>query len=59
MSTCKGKDCIYGICCHVENCIYHAAGDTCTAEQIDVKSENATTKAETFCGTFAPCTNCL
>lgn len=47
-------DCISGVCCNVENCIHHAKGDVCTADRIDVKNEAALTKAETFCGTFAP-----
>lgn len=49
-----GRDCLGGVCCHVENCRHHAAGNFCTAERIDVKNEAALTKAETFCGTFAP-----
>lgn len=43
-----------GVYCQVENCRHHAAGDMCTADSIDVKNEQALTKAETFCGTFAP-----
>lgn len=54
MDNCSSQYCIQGICCHVENCIYHTKGDACTAKSIDVKNENAMTKAETFCGTFAP-----
>ncbi|MCD7748772.1 MAG: DUF1540 domain-containing protein [Oscillospiraceae bacterium] len=50
----QGCDCISGVCCSVENCKHHAIGDVCTATHINVKSEDATTKAETFCGTFAP-----
>ena len=52
--TKKSFECISGVCCHVENCRHHATGDLCTAKQIDVKNESALTKAETFCGTFAP-----
>ena len=48
------RDCISGVCCNVENCKHHARGDVCTAPHIDVKNESALTKAETFCGTFAP-----
>ena len=46
--------CIPGVCCHVENCVHHTKGDMCDAGGIDVKNENALTKAETFCGTFTP-----
>ena len=52
--TGSGQECISGVCCHVENCTYHTKGDMCSAGSIDVKNENALTKAETFCGTFAP-----
>ena len=57
MSNCSRPECIHGIRCHVENSIHHTKGGACTAGQIDVKNENAMTKAETFCGTFAPCTS--
>lgn len=50
----SGRECLHGVCCSVENCTYHAKGGMCTAESIDVKNENALTKAETFCGTFTP-----
>ncbi len=50
----RSKGCLGGVCCHVESCAYHTRGNLCTAAQIDVKNENALTKAETFCGTFAP-----
>lgn len=52
--NCNAKDCIQGVCCHVENCVHHTKGDMCAAASIDVKNEAAMTKAETFCGTFAP-----
>lgn len=50
----KGRECIRGVSCDVENCAYHDAGNICTAASIDVKNESAVTKAETFCGTFTP-----
>ena len=50
----KNADCIRGVTCRVENCVYHAEGNLCAAKSIDVKNESARTKAETFCGTFAP-----
>ena len=48
------KNCIQGVSCQVENCRHHKPGDHCAAQRIDVKNESALTKAETFCGTFAP-----
>lgn len=50
----ESRECISGVCCQVESCRHHARGGQCTAPHIDVKSEAALTKAETFCGTFAP-----
>lgn len=50
----ESRSCLGGVCCHVENCVYHTRGNSCTAANIDVKNENALTKAETFCGTFTP-----
>ena len=54
MSKNKIEECNPGVCCHVENCVYHTMSDMCSADSIDVKNESAMTKAETFCGTFAP-----
>ena len=54
MSQKKSGSCLSGVSCQVENCRHHAEGDMCMARQIDVKNETALTKAETFCGTFAP-----
>ena len=45
---------ISGVSCTVESCRHHARGGICTAQHIDVKNEKALTRAETFCGTFAP-----
>ena len=50
----ESRECINGVCCSVESCRHHARGDQCTAPHIDVRNESALTKAETFCGTFAP-----
>lgn len=52
--NCGGRDCLSSVRCSVENCVHHTIGNECTAGHITVKSEDATTKAETFCGTFAP-----
>jgi hypothetical protein len=51
---CNDQNCISGVCCSVESCRHHAKGNVCTAPHIDVRNEAAVTKAETFCGTFAP-----
>ena len=53
-NTNKRENCIRGVRCNVESCMHHGAGNVCTAAAIDVRNENALTKAETFCGTFAP-----
>ena len=52
--NCGGRDCINGVNCTVANCKHHTLSDQCTATHINVKSEEAVTKAETFCGTFSP-----
>jgi hypothetical protein len=43
-----------GVYCGVISCKYHTKNNLCTAEKINVQSENAVRKAETFCSTFAP-----
>jgi hypothetical protein len=48
------NDKLNGVGCDVSNCKYHTKDDKCTAPGIQVESENAMRKAETFCGTFAP-----
>lgn len=50
----QNAQCISGVRCTVESCLHHTGGDKCTAPSIDVKNEDALTRAETFCGTFAP-----
>ncbi len=44
--------CLPGVVCSVTNCKYHGGADRCQATHISVRSETATQKAETFCGTF-------
>lgn len=51
---CENRGCLSGVCCHVENCKHHAHGNFCTASHIDVKTETAVSKTQTFCNTFAP-----
>lgn len=50
----KQENCIPGVRCNVESCAHHGDGNVCTAAAINVRNENALTKAETFCGTFTP-----
>ncbi len=51
-SSNTGKDHIKGICCDVQNCVYHACDTYCTATQIAVGPKSATTSADTVCATF-------
>ena len=43
-----------GVKCEVTNCYYHASGDKCTAEKIEVCNctNCAHEKTETFCSTY-------
>lgn len=43
-----------GVKCIVNTCHYHAAGDLCTANQIEIKPRNASSSEETDCATFRP-----
>jgi hypothetical protein len=43
-----------GVGCDVKSCKYHSKDNLCTANRINVASENAMRKAETFCATFTP-----
>lgn len=45
---------ITGVGCDVTNCKYNTIDSKCSASEIKVKNEKATTKSETFCGTFCP-----
>lgn len=47
-----------GVKCIVNTCHYHAQGDKCTADQIEIKPRNASTSAETDCATFKPDDEC-
>ncbi len=53
-NRCEDRGCLSGVCCTVENCRHHAIGNLCTAPHIDVKTETAVTRDQTFCSTFAP-----
>lgn len=54
MSTCQGscREKNDGIYCTVANCTYHTKDNCCTANQIKVDCQSATTKSETNCSTF-------
>lgn len=54
MADIKNSDMIYGVTCDVVNCKFHGHDNRCVADRINVESQNAIKKAETFCGTFAP-----
>ena len=46
---------ISGIVCSVQQCAYHAEGNKCTAEKIEVGSNNACcSSCDTECVTFKP-----
>lgn len=56
MSESKKCGCkhIKGITCDVHNCQYHDTENCCTAEQINVGPNYATSSADTVCATFRP-----
>lgn len=43
-----------GVGCDVSNCKYNTIDCKCSASQIKVQNDKATTKSETFCSTFCP-----
>ena len=45
---------ITGVGCDAGNCKYNTVDSRCSASNIKVKNEKATTKTETFCSTFCP-----
>lgn len=45
---------ITGVGCDATNCKYNTIDSKCSASHIKVQNERATTKTETFCGTFCP-----
>ena len=48
------RDQITGVGCDVPNCKYNTIDSKCSASHIDVQSDRATTKSETYCATFCP-----
>ena len=51
---CGNKDHISGIVCNVTNCMYHDCDTHCTANEIAVGPNNASTSGDTLCATFKP-----
>ncbi|MBP0989940.1 MAG: DUF1540 domain-containing protein [Oscillospiraceae bacterium] len=47
-------ECIDGIRCKVENCVYNKEGCQCTASEITVGPAHACTSSDTVCATFKP-----
>lgn len=47
-------DHIRGIDCSVQNCVHHADKNYCTAEEIQVGPNRATSSCDTACATFKP-----
>ena len=41
-----------GVTCTVSTCAYHGTGNCCRANNINVGTEYALDKTETFCSTF-------
>lgn len=54
MTDGKKSDALYGVGCDVVSCKYHGHDNRCFADGIYVESPSATTKRETFCGTYSP-----
>ena len=48
------KTTLDGVKCVVNTCTYHAKGDMCAADKIEILPRNATSSDETDCGTFKP-----
>ncbi len=52
----NAKNTIQGIMCSVQQCAYHAEGNKCTAEKIEVGSgQTCCSSCDTECVTFKPC----
>ena len=47
-----------GVGCDVTNCKYNTVDCRCSAARINVQSEHAITKGETYCSTFCPRGSC-
>ncbi|HOB19836.1 MAG TPA: DUF1540 domain-containing protein [Candidatus Atribacteria bacterium] len=48
----KSNSPLPGVKCVVNSCYYHAQGDYCTAQQIEIQPRNAKNTEETDCATF-------
>ncbi len=45
---------IHGIKCDVTNCQYNSGSEKCSANEIKVGPQYATTSSDTICATFKP-----
>lgn len=54
----KSKCSTPGVGCDVTRCKYNTVDCRCTAQHIQVHSEKASTKGETYCSTFCPRGSC-
>ncbi len=43
-----------GVKCIVNTCIYHEHGNSCSASNIEIQPQNASSSKETGCATFSP-----
>ncbi|HHU78835.1 MAG: DUF1540 domain-containing protein [Caldicoprobacterales bacterium] len=48
----KTNEHLPGVKCVVNSCYYHAAGDYCSAEKIEIRPPQAQDTEETDCATF-------
>jgi hypothetical protein len=48
----KTQQHLSGVKCVVNSCYYHAQGDRCQAEKIEIQPPHARDTAETDCATF-------
>lgn len=47
-------NCINGIICDVSNCVYNDLNHNCTATEVKVGPQFASTSYDTICSTFKP-----
>jgi len=48
----KSNEHLPGVKCVVSSCYYHASGNYCTAEQIEIQPPHASDTEDTDCATF-------
>jgi len=54
----KKNEILPGVGCDVTNCKFNTIDCRCSAARIQVQSEKASTKGETYCSTFCPRGTC-